>query len=168
MKIEPIKGETIKASEKLVAKYLGDEVDPEIIESMVSGIAINVIHRDGDVIGVGTAQPMTRGYRRKFKKQLGVNLAPNTLWILDLVVDEAYRRRGIGWMLLEKIRRAYPDHALFAEVWLESEASSLGLFQHLGLKEIARVEGYWRDVYCPKCGAETCNCTAVIMYKIRG
>lgn len=66
--------------------------------------------------------------------------APGETEILNMAVDPAYRRRGIGRLLL--------DFSLQGEMFLEVRASNIQaqhLYQNSGFREVGRRPGYYTN-----------------------
>ncbi|WP_173934631.1 GNAT family N-acetyltransferase [Chelativorans sp. Marseille-P2723] len=66
--------------------------------------------------------------------------------ILTLVVPRPFRRRGIGYLLMDAVLRALHGEradALFLEVD-ENNTAALALYRRLGFREVGRRPGYYR------------------------
>jgi ribosomal-protein-alanine N-acetyltransferase len=70
----------------------------------------------------------------------------DTVWhLMNVAVEPALRRRGIGWALLEEmIRRAGPEQQFTLEV-RTSNAPAIALYERLHFRSAGRRPRYYRD-----------------------
>jgi ribosomal-protein-alanine N-acetyltransferase len=69
--------------------------------------------------------------------------------ILTIDILPAYRRRGIGQMLLQEIERIFKEKGVrnsYLEV-REDNVAAAGLYQKLGYREIGKLENYYGNAH---------------------
>lgn len=65
--------------------------------------------------------------------------------IIDVVVDEEYRRKGYGQRLVEFVIQSNPGKRIILEVSVNNNAA-IGLYNKLGFREINTRKGYYNGV----------------------
>lgn len=95
--------------------------------------------QEGAAAYVATAQDAVAGF-------VLIRCAADECEILTLAVDGAFKRRGIGQALLERVRQHARENAvrrIFLEV-AEDNALALALYAKAGYTEHGRRKGYYR------------------------
>lgn len=107
-----------------------------------------------------------------------ISTDPPALFVGEVAVIPAFRRKGIGTRLIKQVildsrydEGKQPFTRVFAVSRKPVEAtsqSSFGVLRKLGFVELARVIGYFNDPAwdCPSCG-KNCSCDGRLMYWIR-
>lgn len=121
-------------------------------------LLLELVNEDAVVLGAeepgaGDAPPRLVGY-------ISLRRILEELWVMNLAVDPAERRRGHARVLLERAL-VWGKAQELSSVWLEVRQSNAGaraLYTSLGLEEVGRRPGYY-----PPIPPSTTRETALVM-----
>lgn len=103
-------------------------------------LLLELVHDDARVLGL-LDDGALQGY-------VAVRRMVDEAWVLNLAVDAAWRRRGLGGRLLDAARAsatAWGSASLWLEV-RESNAPARALYQRFGMTERGRRAGYYSPI----------------------
>ncbi len=91
------------------------------------------------------ARPVVKSGKPAIQGFVLARLAAGEAEILTIAVSRAYRRRGLGRMMMDAVLRHLHSEraeALFLEVD-ETNTAAVGLYRRLGFRNVGRREGYY-------------------------
>jgi GNAT superfamily N-acetyltransferase len=176
MKISVLSKENVNSVTKLLNSYLSFGLATEENVEKYAGYELALVCMENDaVLGFTLAYKMKNINEELLGHQDLIHMFKDkkNLYILkQIVVDESYRKRGIGDLLLKTLLERLKEKAIITIGWEKPEGcDSKGILIKNGFKEIARKEKFWyedsiKEKYgCPYCSEEYCKCAGILFYK---
>lgn len=148
------------AGRELLYQELGGFFSEENIASKSQKGVMIEARIAGETVGATFAY-QDKGRAHSFFSKTDLQLDPGlALYAAGIAVKKEWRGQGIGQALLEAREEAGASLGLkyiIGDSWLESPSPSAPLLEKQGMKEVARIQEYWRrdypiTDYCPQCG----------------
>jgi ribosomal-protein-alanine N-acetyltransferase len=87
---------------------------------------------------------------------LEYNLSSPEIDIVDIFVDEKFRRQGVASELLTELFDKYPDHVIFLEV-RQSNIPAINLYRKFGFEQFNIRKNYYKNPTEDALAMKVCN-----------
>lgn len=153
---------------ELLCKNLGN--DYCTIYDISNHIKNNIVlsartYNEEKIIGIAISQKINNNQNKKFSNYININ--DNIGYIESIVVNENFRKKGIGNKLLEKsIKELQKENinCILTEAWIHPDDNLCNLLEKYNFNKIKELKKYYQETHCPYCG-NNCTCDA-ILYKL--